>query len=193
MKDRRYANRGVPFETFIKLANQRYRQKGEAFIEKQYTEFIPLRNSYGRVCDVKVEHKATVDFIGRYKQYPIAIEAKHTSTDTIKLNALQENQVDDMHEFCSCPGTIGLVLVSFKMDTFFAIPWAFWGAAYDIRIRDGNIKAPASVYAFGEEWTIPTKKSLRIEDMSPLWRVSGRDYGYGLNYLQKAENYVISL
>lgn len=192
-KDMRYANRGVPFETFIKFANERYRQAGEAFILKQCTEFKPIRNAYGNVCNVKVDHKATVDFIGRYKQYPIAIEAKNTTKDRINFDALQENQADDMDDFCSSPGTIGLVLVSFNLETFYAVPWAFWGSAYDLRVRRNDTKTSVRIKAFGEEWTIPNKKSVRMEELNPEWRISGNDGRYGLHYLQKAEKYVISL
>ena len=188
-----YANRGQPFETFIKFANDKYRQRGEAFIEKQCTEFLPIRNAYGNVCNVKVEHKATVDFIGRYKQYPIAIEAKNTNQGTIRFDAVQENQAADMDDFCRCPGTIGLVLVSFSLEDFYAIPWAFWGEAYDLRVRRNDTRTSVRIKAFGEEWTIPTKKSVRMEDLNPEWRVSGRDGAYGLNYLKNAEKYVISV
>lgn len=190
MKQKKYANRGQPFENFIRFANERYQQKGIAMITKQATEFIPIRNSSGKVCNVKVEHKATVDFLGRYKQYPIAIEAKNTSSDSIRFDAVQPHQADYMDAFCNEPGTIGLVLVSFNLQKFYAIPWAFWGEAYDLRVRRQN-KATVRLHAFDEEWTIPNKMSARIEDMSPLWEVSGHDITYGLHYLKNAQKYII--
>lgn len=187
-----YANRGKPLEQFIKFANDRYRHAGLAFIEKQNTEFIPIRNGRGQIVTTKVEQKATFDFLGRYKSYPIAVEAKNTNTDTIKWDAVQPNQAEDLDYFCSQPGTIGLVIVSFNLERFYAVPWTFWGAAYDLRIRKDDRKTPKKVIAFGEEWEIPQKKSARIEDFNPLWRISGQDTKYGLNYLEKAENYIIS-
>lgn len=190
MKQKKYANRGQPFENFIRFANERYQQKGIAMITKQATEFIPIRNSSGKVCNVKVEHKATVDFLGRYKQYPIAIEAKNTSSDSIRFDAVQPHQADYMDAFCNEPGTIGLVLVSFNLQKFYAVPWAFWGEAYDLRVRRQN-KATVRLHAFDEEWTIPNKMSARIEDMSPLWEVSGHDITYGLHYLKNAQKYII--
>lgn len=190
MKQKKYANRGQPFEQFIRFANERYQQKGIAVITKQATEFIPIRNSSGKVCNVKVEHKATVDFLGRYKQYPIAIEAKNTSSDSIRFDAVQPHQADYMDAFCNEPGTIGLVLVSFNLQKFYAVPWAFWGEAYDLRVRRQN-KATVRLHAFDEEWTIPNKMSARIEDMSPLWEVSGHDITYGLHYLKNAQKYII--
>ena len=193
MKNRSYANRGRTFEEFIKYANSRYENQQIAMIQKIPTEFIPLRDARGRVCSVKVEHKSTVDFIGRYKQYPIAIEAKNTNSGAIRFDEVQRHQADFMDRFTQQPGTIGLVLVSFNLEYFYAVPWAFWGEAYDLRVRRDDRATSVRVKAFGEEWTIPTKKSARMEDLSPMWRIPGRSAMLGLDYLQNAEKYVISV
>lgn len=190
MKNRSYANRGMQLETFMKYSNVRYAASGAAFIQKQCTEFIPIRNGRGQVCSVKVEHKATVDFLGRYKQYPIAIEAKNTNEDSIAFDRVEPNQVEDMNAFTAHPGTIGIVLVSFNLRTFYAIPWAFWGYAYDLRVRRNDRKADVNLHAFGQDWYIPKKKSVREEELNPEWRVPSDDRQYGLHYLIKAEQYV---
>lgn len=193
MKNRSYANRGRTFEELIKYANARYESQQIAMIQKIPTEFIPLRDARGRVCSVKVEHKSTVDFIGRYKQYPIAIEAKNTNSGAIRFDEVQRHQADFMDKFTQHPGTIGLVLVSFNLQHFYAVPWAYWGKAYDLRVRKGEKSPSVTFSALGEWYTIPAKKSLRIEDMDPSWAVSGQDPRYGLNYLKNAEKYVISV
>lgn len=125
MKNRSYANRGSTFEEYIKYANKRYKSSGLAFIEKQHTEFIPIRDRNGRICSVKVEHKATFDFLGRYKGHPIAIEAKNTNEKFIRFDRIEWNQAEDMNDFTSEEGTIGLVLLSFNLEKFYAVPWAF--------------------------------------------------------------------
>ena len=185
-----YANRGKPLETFIEFANERYRFYQVAFIEKQNTAFIPIRDRRGRIIDVKVDHKATFDFMGRYKQYPIAIEAKETKQDTIRWDAVQPNQAKDLDFFCNQPGTIGLILVNFYPDTFYAVPWAFWKEAYDLRVRKRDKSTSKRVFAFNEEWAIPKKFSAREEDFLPSWLISTKDSSYGLNYLQNAEKYI---
>lgn len=190
MKNRSYANRGGTLEAFIKYANAGYRKDRIAFIEKQSTEFIPLRDGYGKVYSVKVERKATFDFLGRYKQYPIAIEAKNTNTDSIRIDAVQPNQADDLDAFTDETGTIGLVLVSFNLERFFAVPWAFWGEAYDLRVRRGDTTSAANIHAFGQEWDVPKKKSIRAEELNPAWEVSSRGNPYGLDYLRDAELYI---
>lgn len=186
-----YANRGQPFEDLIKLANNRYAQMKLAVINKQATEFIPIRDRNGKICSVKVEHKSTVDFIGRWKQYPIAIEAKHTSDNTIRWDAVQPHQADYMDAFTAQPGTIGVVLISFNMERFFMVPWTFWQAAYNARVRPGaHWRTPVTVSAFRTTWNIPKKKSVRIEELDPSWEIPKGDVTYGFHYLRKAELYI---
>ena len=191
MKNRSYANRGQTLEAFLKYANECYRQKGVAHIEKQNTEFIPIRDGRGKLVSCKVEHRATFDFLGRYKHYPIAIEAKHSSDNSIRWDRLEDNQADDMDDFIKEPGTIGLVVVSFGLKRFFVIPWVFWQAAYNARVRPGGSRtAPVTVSAFGTTWAVPPKNSVRADELDPTWEIPSHDYDYGLHYLKKAEEYI---
>lgn len=191
MKNYSYANRGQPFEQYVRFANEQYKRKKIACIDKVPTEFIPLRDARGKIYNVKVEHKSGVDFLGRYRDIPIAIEAKHTNSDSIRFDKVQPHQADYMDEFTAEPGTIGLVVVSFNLERFYAIPWAFWQAAYNARVRRGATRtAPVSVEAFGQTWTIPKKFSVREDELNPLWRVSGNHEKFGLHYLANATSYI---
>ena len=190
MKDRRYANRGQGLEEFARFANAMYRKRGVAVIEKIPTEFIPLRDRNGNVASVKVEHKSVVDFIGRLGPFPIAIEAKHTGTDSIRLDRVARHQAEYMDAFTSAPGTIGIVLLSFGLRRFFAVPWAFWRDALQIRAVRGDRAAQVTSEHHGQSWDIPHKASLRADDLSPFWEVSGHDRTYGLHYLENAMRYV---
>ena len=192
MTNSSYANRGEDFETFIRFANDLYKMRKVAVISKQATEFIPIRDRRGKICGAKVEEKATVDFLGRYKQYPIAIEAKKTSTDSIRWDAVQSHQADFMDDFTSCPGTIGMVVVSFGMKRFYAIPWVFWQQAYNARVRPGRTRTTrVEVKAFGQTWTIPNKFSVRMDELNPEWEIPDYNPQYGLHYLMKAEQYIM--
>ena len=191
MKNRSYANRGQPFEHYLRFANELYKKNKIACIDKVPTEFIPLRDGRGKIYNVKVEHKSGVDFLGRYRNIPIAIEAKHTSSDSIRFDEVQSHQAEYMDEFTAEPGTIGLVAVSFNLERFYAIPWVFWQAAYNARVRPGATRtAPVSVEAFGQTWTIPKKFSVREDELNPLWRVSGNHPNFGLHYLANATSYI---
>jgi recombination protein U len=190
MKDRSYANRGAAFEEFIRFSNERYARKKIATIEKLPTEWIPLRNSIGKICGAKVEHKSKVDFIGRYKHYPIAIEAKNSNEDHIRFDEIQPHQADYMDQYTEEPGTIGLVLVSFNLKRFFVIPWAFWSAAYTTRVRRNDRKTQVTVTAYGQTWTIPQKFSVRADELLPQWEIPNHDYDFGIHYLRDAEKYI---
>ena len=191
MKDRRYANRGKPFEEILRFANDRYAQRKVAKIEKFPTEFLPIRNAAGKVVSVKVERKSPVDFIGRYRHIPIAFEAKHSEEDSIRFDRVESHQADFMDEFTEERGTIGLVLVSFSLKRFFVIPWVFWKAAYDARVRPGCSRtAPVTVSAYGHTWTIPPKNSVRIDEIPPEFEIPSHDYDYGLHYLNGVERYI---
>lgn len=184
MKDRRYANRGMTFERQIETANFVYANRGEAFIQKIPTEFLPIRDPSGRICSVKVEHQATVDFLGRYGPYPIAIEAKNTNTDSIRFDVIQPNQAADMMAFTKQSGTIGLVLIRFDGRKFYAIPWDFWEAAYDLRVRRKDKSTELTIYAHGQKWTVPQKFSVRRDELNPAWEVHISEY------LENAKKYV---
>lgn len=190
MKNRSYANRGQPFEEYIRFANSYYVRDRLAIIEKLPTEFIPLRNARGQVCSVKVEHKSKVDFIGRFKQYPIAIEAKNTNEDSIRFDRVEPHQADYMDAFTAQQGTIGLVLVSFNLERFFAVPWAFWGYAYDLRVRRNDKSTTINLHAFGQEWAVPKKYSVRMDELNPEWEIPSGGTAYGLDYLRNAEKYI---
>lgn len=190
MKDRRYANRGQALETFLKFANERYRVKKLAVIHKNPTEFIPLRDRHGRLVSCKVEEKATYDFSGRYRCYPIAIEAKNTETDTIRWDRVEPNQAKDMDDFTEEPGTIGLVVVSFNMRRFFVIPWQMWSPAYKVRVIENDRKKPLTITEFGVTWKIPEKFSFRADEIPPEFEIPNHDYTFGLHYLAKAEQYI---
>ena len=184
------ANRGKTFESFIEYANQTYKRNGIAMIEKQYVEMLPIRNGQGKVVTCKIGEKSTVDFIGRYKSYPIAMEAKNSKTDAIRFDRIEPHQAEYMDKFTAQEGTIGLVLISFDLERFYAVPWAFWGTAYDIRVRRNDRTQSINLHAFGQEWHIPPKFSVREEELLPEWQVPSNDRKYGLHYLINAEKYV---
>lgn len=190
MKSRSHANRGQPFEELLRFANQRYAVWKLAAIEKMPTEFLPIRDRNGKVVGAKVEQKSKVDFIGRYKHYPIAIEAKHSEEPSIRFDRIEPHQADYMDSFTEEPGTIGLVLLSFSSKHYFAIPWAFWKAAYDIRVRKNDRTTPLSVTAHGMTWHIPRKASVRMDELHALWEVPPHDFTFGLHYLRNVEKYI---
>lgn len=188
-KDASKANRGQEFETFINFANEKYQAKGVAVMHKVPTEFIPLRGAGGQVTSCKVDRKSCVDYLGRYADIPVAVEAKHTQGARIDFSAVQEHQADYLDTWMSGGGRqLAFVAVSFNMNRFFMVPWEFWKAARDCWEQHKRTKQKeiAIVQSHGWTWETPGTASARPEDLLPDWEVKTGGY-YGLQYLQIVE------
>jgi recombination protein U len=178
----------MQLEEFITFSNNQYRKHGIAVVCKVPTPFIPIRNRYGKVISCKVEQKATVDFMGRYRNIPVAIEAKNTNSDRIRFSEVKDHQAQFLNDFVGEHGLgFGAVLVSFKMQRFFLVPWCFWKAARDMWIRDRGEKA--AVIEYGMSWTTPGKASVSASELLQEWEVKPNNK-YGLAYLSKIDTYM---
>lgn len=171
MKRAGLANRGRPLEDFLEGVHARYQQAGRACVHKVPTEFLPIRDDRGRVIGCKVEKKSCVDYLGRYYNIPVAIEAKHTEDARIRFDRVEPHQADYMDDFCKHPAAVGLVLVSFSLKRFFAVPWPFWKAARDAWAAGGPRGASAPVTAYGQFWDTPGMASVSPEQLHPEWEV----------------------
>lgn len=179
-----YGNRGRTFEEFITFANKRYRELGEAVVWKVPTPFIPIRNGRGEIVSCKVEEKSCVDYLGRVGDRPIAAEAKHTKTDTIRWDAVQEHQSQFLSDFCANGEGLSLVLVSFDLGRFYAVPWEAWKLGRDAwqeAQRKGQRKAEIKTLG---NWSTNGKASLKENDLPDEWEITmgGR---IGLDYLRR--------
>lgn len=183
-----HANRGRTLEDFLEFANNQYRNLGQALITKQHTKFIPIRNSKGRVATVKVEEKATVDYMGRYKNIPIALEAKHTKGKRMSFSQVQDHQAAYLDDWTKEEGAIALVLISYGLTKFYAIPWPFWKAARDAweNKKEKTKAEKITVEAYGWKWTTTGMASASPEELLDDWEVKpgGRT---GLPYLEIIE------
>lgn len=182
---RSHANRGQPFEDFLAFVHARYQASGTACVHKVPTEFIPLRDGTGRICNVKVERKSCVDYLGRYKGTPVAVEAKHTENDRILFSRVEPHQAEYMDDFCKDPEAVGIVLVSFKLQRFFAVPWQFWKQARDAW-EAGSGKASYPVKAHGWFWDTPGMASANAAQLHPEWEIKTGGTS-GLPYLDIIE------
>ena len=154
-----YGNRGMTFESLIEYANCQYRAAGTAIIEKQHTHFVPIRNGAGQIITCKVEEKATVDFMGRFGHTPIAFEAKHSSEDKIALKRVEPHQCEFLKNWTKREAAIGFVLVSFRFEEFYLIPWSYWQAA--IKARETKIPVCVRREPMRTEWQVTGKASIR--------------------------------
>lgn len=183
-----HANRGQPFEDFLKFVHDRYQADGIACVHKVPTEFIPLRNGRGQVCGAKVENKSCVDYLGRYKNTPVAIEAKHTNEKRIAFNRVEPHQAEYLDDWAKDPGAIGLIVVSFSLRKFYAIPWPFWKAAAEAweNKKTSRKAEKKKVEAYGWEWVTPGMASVSEEQLLPDWEIKTGGIS-GLPYLEIIE------
>ncbi len=191
-RDFRQANRGRPFEEFINFANKSYQARGIACVHKVPTEFLPIRDGTGRVVDCKVEHKSCVDYLGRYKGTPVAVEAKHTDDARIRFDRVEDHQAAYMDDFCKDPGAVGIILVSFSLRRFFAVPWQAWKGARDqwTEAQKSGRRHPGAVplMVYGQFWNTPGMASVSPEQMLPSWEIHTGGVN-GLPYLDIIENW----
>lgn len=140
-----FANRGRDFEDFVIQVNDLYTRSGKAVVYKVPTEFLPIRDSTGQIKSCKVEHKSCVDFLGRYNGTPVAVEAKQTHTGRIDFDAVQPHQAAFLDAWTT-DKAVGMILVSFNLLRFFAVPWPFWRAQpRKIFFRPGKFTSAAAL------------------------------------------------
>lgn len=186
MKDRRMANKGQTLEEYIKYVNERYKRSGVAVVTKVPTEFIPIRNAYGQVVNCKVTGKAVADFLGRVGSIPLAVEAKESKNE-IRFDRVEDHQADFLTAYMGQGEAICIVVVGFRLDRFFAVPWPFWRAAREAwkeAQRLGKRKAEQITITYdGQTWTTPGKASVKETELLPEWEIIPGGL-YGLDYLQ---------
>lgn len=174
MKDASKANRGMQLEELISLANGLYYEDGIACVHKVPTEFLPLRDYRGIVVNCKVTHKSCVDYLGRYKNIPVAIEAKHTAEERIAFDRVEPHQASFLDTFCGNGYGMGFVCVSFAMTRFFVVPWCYWSVARKAwleRPRGSKTAEKISVDAFGSKWITPGRASVKADELLPKWEI----------------------
>ena len=120
-------NNGQQFESLIEKALLRYKVLNKAFIEKTPEPMKPLQkpNPKGQFLACYVKH-AQPDYKGTLKGgCSVVFEAKHTDDLRIDQRRVTEEQAIALsrHEKL---GAIAFVLVSFRFENFYCVPWNVW-------------------------------------------------------------------
>lgn len=133
---RRAKYAGERFENMISAACNYYRSQNIADIEKTPEPMRPLkpygdrrRGQYVAVFTKKAQN----DYKGILNGGRcIAFEAKHTDADKIEASAVSDRQAELLENYEKM-GASCFVLVSFKFEQFYRIPWSVWRDMKDIR------------------------------------------------------------
>lgn len=124
---------GEYFERMIESSLLWYEERGAACIEKTPEPMKPLRppNRQGQflACYTKAaqpDYKGTLTG-GR----AVVFEAKHTDGDRIEYSRLTEEQISRLTKHHSL-GAAAFIVVSFKLQDFYRVPWEVWRDMKDI-------------------------------------------------------------
>ena len=93
--------RGSTLEELVNRANDQYREKHLALIQKVPTPITPIKidKETRHITLAYFDQKSTVDYIGAVQGYPVCFDAKECHTDNFPLQNIHEHQVKFMEEF----------------------------------------------------------------------------------------------
>ena len=125
-KNREASRRGQAFEELIKLQCMKYRDSGEAVIDKTPEPFQVHKKKENGVFEGRfTKAKAQPDFQGTLKGgRSVLIEAKSTGKDRILYGALTIHQ-QELMENHSEMGALCIILCEIG-DRHFSVPWETW-------------------------------------------------------------------
>jgi recombination protein U len=124
-----YANRGSALEELVKVQNIKYRASGVAVIHKIPTEILPVKAEFGKGFSgaiIKGNQDTAVDFLGRVGNVPVAFDTKEFNDKRIAFSRVTEGQARFFDDFTKGGQGIGFVLVGWKLQRFWVIPWTLW-------------------------------------------------------------------
>lgn len=98
-KNFKYANKGMGFENEIKIANEQYRQRKIALIQKISTPWKVVRNG-NRIVSAYPEGKSTLDFRGTVAGgISISFDCKESEDERgLPLRYIEPHQIDYIRE-----------------------------------------------------------------------------------------------
>lgn len=105
-----YANKGRRFEELVSYQNDRYRQEGLAVVHKVPTAWTPIRGKKGKIISAFVSQKASVDFLGVWKDRAIAFDVKENSQPRWALDARFGHQLQFIRDWHEVGGVAFLLL-----------------------------------------------------------------------------------
>lgn len=117
---------GNIFEDMLRCSCLHYLDQGIAHIEKTPEPMKPLRPlGFGKFEAVFIS-PAQADYKGVLKGGRcICFEAKHTDANTISQSKVTEDQKECLNNH-ERMGSLCFVVVSFKFQEYFRVPWAVW-------------------------------------------------------------------
>ena len=144
--------RGSVLEELINYANQKYKDKGLALIQKIPTPITPVRfdKDSRHITLAYFEKKSTVDYIGAVQGIPVCFDAKECQSDTFALQNIHEHQVKFMQDFEKQGGIAFFLIYYTSKDLFYYLPLEMLLFFWERAIKGG-------------------RKSFRYEELNPAY------------------------
>ena len=127
--------RGSTLEELVNRANEQYREKHLALIQRVPTPITPIKidKTTRHITLAYFDQKSTVDYIGAVQGYLVCFDAKECHTDNFPLQNIHEHQVHFMEDF-EKQGGIAFILIMFThRNEFYYLPYkdmrSFWDRA----------------------------------------------------------------
>lgn len=140
----KHANRGQKLEDMIEKTNKHYLSTGRAQVVK-VPEPVSQISSIDQNGHFKAHYakKSIVDYLGTYKGYSIAFDAKETSIETrFDLSNVKVHQYNYLASHVNCGG-IGFLLVWFKVhDEKYYLPFELLDEYWQAKFRGGRKSIP---------------------------------------------------
>ena len=157
--------RGSTFEELINRANEQYRERGLALIQKIPTPITPVRmdKETGQITLAYFEKQSTVDYIGAVQGVPVCFDAKECAAERFALANVHPHQLQFMKDFEKQGGVAFLLLFFSRIDLVHYLP-----------LRE--------FLPFWERMEAGGRKSLLREELDPR-RVLPRKSGVFVPYL----------
>lgn len=123
---KRAKSNGEHFEALIEAACNFYKSMGAAFIEKTPEPMKPLKPLRPGQFLAVYTKQAQPDYKGTLKGgRAVVFEAKHTASGRIEKSRVTDEQAAAL-DFHNALGAACFVLVSFRFDRFYRVPWTIW-------------------------------------------------------------------
>ena len=132
--------RGSTLEELVNRANDQYREKHLALIQKVPTPITPIKidKETRHITLAYFDQKSTVDYIGAVQGYPVCFDAKECNTDTFPLQNIHEHQVKFMEEF-EKQGGIAFILIMFShRNEFYYLTYKAMRSFWDRSLSGGR-------------------------------------------------------
>lgn len=154
-----HANRGMPFENLITMANLQYERQRIAVINKRPTPVKVLRTKGAQILKSVYDRKSTVDYDGVYLGRSIYFEAKSTKERTrLPLDMIHGHQIEYLEKADAC-GALCFLLVEFStLHMVFYLPMVFLRQSLFNASLGGRKSIPISDF---EEYCYEVKSSKR--------------------------------